>query len=49
MHKELTGAEVAGPRQYTRVGVPGKKPAGSGFDNPIRVQELEAEYYKNKK
>jgi dihydropyrimidine dehydrogenase (NAD+) subunit PreT len=46
INKALTGADVAGPKQSTRLGVPGRKVTGSGFDNPIRVAELEAEYHK---
>jgi len=46
IHKMLTGQDAVGPVQATRQGVPGKKTVGSGFDNPIRVQELEAEYHK---
>ncbi|HMP77163.1 MAG TPA: NAD(P)-dependent oxidoreductase [Kiritimatiellia bacterium] len=44
IHKWLTGERVAGPVQATRIGVAGP-PFGSGLDNPVRVPELEAEYY----
>ena len=47
IHKLLAGANVAGPIQATRVGAPGL-PFGSGFDKPVRVPELEAEYYGKK-
>jgi glutamate synthase (NADPH/NADH) small chain len=50
IHKTLGGKEVVGPVQATRHGVPGKKkPVGSGFDNPVRVPELEKEYYSKNK
>lgn len=44
IHKWLTGERVAGPIQATRLGVAGP-PFGSGLDKPVRVPELEAEYY----
>jgi glutamate synthase (NADPH/NADH) small chain len=47
IHKYLAGAKVEGPVQATRLGVK-TRPTGSGFDRPIRVPELEAEYYKRK-
>lgn len=47
IHKFLAGESVAGPVQATRLGVIGK-PVGSGFDRPVRVPELEAEYYGKK-
>lgn len=43
IHRVLGGEAVEGPIQATRVGVSGK-PVGSGFDHPVRVPELEAEY-----
>ncbi|MCE9614673.1 MAG: NAD(P)-dependent oxidoreductase [Lentisphaerae bacterium] len=43
MHRFLGGQPVEGPVQATRMGVRGK-PMGSGFDRPVRVPELEAEY-----
>jgi glutamate synthase (NADPH/NADH) small chain len=46
IHAFLSGQTVAGPVQPSRLGVSGA-PVGSGFDNPIRVPELEAEYIKN--
>ncbi len=48
IHKFLLGEAVTGPVQGTRLGVKGK-PSGSGFDHPVRVPELEAEYYARKK
>lgn len=47
IHKFLMGETVAGPVQATRVGVAGA-PVGSGLDRPVRVPELEAEYYARK-
>ena len=47
IHQFLTGQAVSGPVQTTRLGVKGK-PVGSGFDRPVRVSELEAEYYEKK-
>ena len=44
IHKYLGGDKVEGPIQPTRHGVKGE-PVGSGFLRPIRVPELEAEYY----
>ena len=44
IHRFLAGEVVAGPVQATRLGVKGR-PVGSGFDRPVRVPELEAEYY----
>jgi glutamate synthase (NADPH/NADH) small chain len=41
IHLALTGAEVIGPVQPSRHGVAAGA-AGSGFDHPIRVHELEA-------
>ncbi len=45
IHEFLTGHRTSGPVQSSRFGVEGT-PAGSGFDHPIRVTELEAEYIK---
>ena len=45
IHAFLAGQKVAGPIQASRLGVRGE-PIGSGFDRPIRVPELEAEYAK---
>ena len=47
IHRYLSGQAVAGPVQATRLGVRGE-PVGSGFDKPVRVPELEAEYYGKK-
>ena len=41
------GQKISGPVQASRLGVKGGAPVGSGFDKPIRVPELEAEYFKN--
>src|SRR5436305_5941357 len=43
IHEFLAGQKVTGPIQPSRFGVRGE-PIGSGFDLPIRVPELEAEY-----
>ncbi len=43
IHAYFAGQKVAGPVQPSRYGVKGD-PIGSGFDRPIRVPELEAEY-----
>ncbi len=48
IHKFLAGQAVTGPVQATRQGVPEGRPVGSGFDRPVRVPELEAEYYGKK-
>jgi glutamate synthase (NADPH/NADH) small chain len=45
IHAFLAGGKVAGPVQPSRYGVKGE-PVGSGFDQPIRVPELEREYAK---
>ncbi len=47
IHKWLTGKQVVGPVQGTRLGVAGE-PVGAGLDQPIRVPELEAEYFGRK-
>jgi hypothetical protein len=36
------------PIQPTRLGSP-RPPRGAGIENPVRVPELEALYYQNKK
>jgi len=46
IHAFLSGEKVAGPVQPSRLGASGG-PIGSGFDRPIRVPELEAEYCKH--
>jgi NADPH-dependent glutamate synthase beta subunit-like oxidoreductase len=46
IHAFLAGEKVAGPVQPSRLGVKGA-PVGSGFDKPIRVPELEEEYFKS--
>jgi glutamate synthase (NADPH/NADH) small chain len=45
MHAMFCGEQVAGPVQASRYGVKGE-PLGAGFDKPMRVTELEAEYEK---
>jgi dihydropyrimidine dehydrogenase (NAD+) subunit PreT len=45
IHAFLAGQPVSGPIQPSRYGIKGD-PVGSGFDRPIRVPELEAEYAK---
>jgi len=47
IHAFLVGQKIAGPVQPSRYGVRGE-PTGSGFDRPIRVPELEAEYERQK-
>lgn len=47
IHAFITKEKVEGPVQTTRLGVKGK-PVGSGFLRPIRIMELEAEYYAKK-
>jgi dihydropyrimidine dehydrogenase (NAD+) subunit PreT len=47
IHAFLAGHPVSGPIQPSRYGIKGE-PVGSGFDRPIRVPELEAEYAKNR-
>jgi dihydropyrimidine dehydrogenase (NAD+) subunit PreT len=47
IHEFLCGQKVDGPVQTSRLGVPGA-PEGSGYDDPIRVRELETQYRKRK-
>lgn len=47
IHSMFAGQIVSGPVQASRLGVKGAPPIGSGFDKPIRVPELEEEYFKN--
>jgi dihydropyrimidine dehydrogenase (NAD+) subunit PreT len=49
IHAMLAGEKISGPVQASRLGVKGTPPMGSGFDKPIRVPELEAEYFAQKK
>jgi len=49
IHGFFAGREVSGPVQGSRLGVKGAPPIGSGFDNPIRVAELEKEYFAKQK
>ena len=44
----FAGQKIAGPIQPSRYGVRGV-PIGSGFDRPISVPDLEAEYAQQKK
>jgi glutamate synthase (NADPH/NADH) small chain len=46
IHAFFAGPQVTGPLQPSRYGVKGL-PIGSGFDRPISVPDLEAEYAKN--
>jgi len=46
MHALFAGEKVTGPVQASRLGVKDGAPVGSGFDRPIRVPELEEEYFK---
>ncbi len=48
IHQALSGEAVEGPVQPTRIGVTGK-PMGSGFNNPVRVPELERAYASGQK
>ncbi|HWX18547.1 MAG TPA: NAD(P)-dependent oxidoreductase [Candidatus Binatia bacterium] len=45
IHALFAGGVVIGPVQPSRYGVKGE-PLGAGFEKPIRVRELEAEYAK---
>jgi len=47
IHAVFAGQKVSGPVQASRLGIKDAPPIGSGFDKPIRVPELEAEYFKN--
>jgi glutamate synthase (NADPH/NADH) small chain len=47
IHAFFAGQKISGPLQPSRYGVKGE-PMGSGFDRPIRVPELEAEYHREK-
>ncbi len=49
IHDFLAGQKITGPVQPSRLGVVGAAPMGSGFDRPIRVPELEEEYFANNK
>jgi pyruvate/2-oxoglutarate dehydrogenase complex dihydrolipoamide dehydrogenase (E3) component len=46
MHAFFANQKVSGPVQASRLGVKGAPPIGSGYDKPIRVPELEEEYFK---
>ena len=46
IHDFFSGQKVAGPLQPSRLGA-ADGPAGSGFNHPIRVAELEAEFSRN--
>jgi glutamate synthase (NADPH/NADH) small chain len=45
IHAFFAGQKVSGPVQASRLGVKGV-PIGAGFDKPIRVTELEEQYFK---
>jgi glutamate synthase (NADPH/NADH) small chain len=45
IHAFFAGQKISGPLQPSRYGVKGE-PMGSGFDLPIRVPELEADYQR---
>ena len=47
IHVLFAGQKVSGPVQPSRLGVKDGAPMGSGFDKPIRVPELEEEYFKS--
>jgi len=47
IHAMFANEKISGPVQASRLGVKGAPPIGSGFDKPIRVPELEEEYFKN--
>jgi len=47
IHAFFANEKISGPVQASRLGVKGAPPIGSGFDKPIRVPELEEEYFKN--
>ena len=45
MHAFFANQKIEGPVQASRLGVKGGPPIGSGFDKPIRVPELEEQYF----
>lgn len=47
IHAMFENQKVLGPVQASRLGVKNGGPVGSGFDRPIRVPELEEEYFKS--
>jgi dihydropyrimidine dehydrogenase (NAD+) subunit PreT len=47
IHAFFANEKVSGPVQPSRLGVKDAPPIGSGFGKPIRVPELEEEYFKN--
>jgi len=47
IHAFLAGRKASGPVQPSRYGVKGE-PIGAGFDQPIRVKELEEQYAERK-
>jgi NADH dehydrogenase FAD-containing subunit len=49
IHAFLANEKISGPVQASRLGVVGVPPIGSGFDKPIRVPELEDEYFAQNK
>jgi dihydropyrimidine dehydrogenase (NAD+) subunit PreT len=48
IHAFFAGQKISGPVQPSRLGVKGAPPVGAGFDKPIRVPELEEEYFKSR-
>ncbi len=44
IHRLFTNEAIEGPIQWTRMGVVGDKPVGSGLDHPIRVDEHETAF-----
>ena len=49
IHVFFAGQKITGPVQPSRLGVKDAPPCGSGFDKPIRVPELEKEYFAQNK
>jgi dihydropyrimidine dehydrogenase (NAD+) subunit PreT len=47
IHEFFANEKISGPVQASRLGVKDGAPMGSGFDKPIRVPELEVEYFRN--
>jgi dihydropyrimidine dehydrogenase (NAD+) subunit PreT len=45
MHAFFANQKIEGPVQASRLGVKSGPPMGSGYDKPIRVPELEEEYF----
>jgi glutamate synthase (NADPH/NADH) small chain len=49
IHALFAGEKITGPVQASRLGVKDGAPVGAGFDRPIRVPELEEEYFAKQK